>query len=113
MTKTKRIDTLYSRLTHHQYTSMNKKIKHLKERQAELKKQICDNLDLLMGTINRSPAMMNYGLTTKVDGKTTSRYVRKAWVPQVKKMTDRHKRVRVMIKELSDINWELLKLESD
>ncbi len=113
MTNYKRIDTLFSRLTHHLNTSMNKRIKHLKERQAELKKQICDNLDLLMGTINRSPAMMNYGLTTKVDGKTTSRYVRKAWVPQVKKMTDRHKRVRMMIKELSDINWELLKLESD
>ena len=92
---------------------MNKKIEHLKERQAELKKQICDNLDLLMGTIIRSPAMMNYGLTTKVDGKTVSRYVRKAWVPKVKKITDRHKRVRTMIKELSDINWELLKLESD
>lgn len=101
------------RLTHHLNTSMNKKIKHLKERQAELKQQICENLDLLMGTINRSPAMMNYGLTTKVDGKSISRYVRKAWVPQVKKMTDRHKRVRMMIKELSDINWELLKLESD
>ena len=113
MTINKRIDTLIIRLTHHPNTSMNKKIKHLKERRAELKKLICDNLDLLMGTINRSPAMMNYGLTTKVDGKTVSRYVRKGWVPKVKKMTDRHKRVRMMIKELSDINWELLKLESD
>ena len=92
---------------------MNKKNEHLKKRQAELKKQICDNLDLLMGTINRSPAMMNYGLTTKVDGKTVSRYVRQGWVPKVKKMVDRHKRVREMIKELSDVNWELLKLESD
>lgn len=92
---------------------MNTKIKRLKGRRDELKKQICDNLDLLMGTINRSPAMMNYGLTTKVGGKTVSRYVRKGWVPKVKKMTDRHKRVRKMINELSDINWELLKLESD
>lgn len=90
---------------------MNKKIKHLKDRQAELKKQICDNLDLLMGTVNRSPAMMNYSLTAKVNGKTVSRYVRKGWVPAVKIMTDRHKRVRAMIKELSDVNWELLKLE--
>lgn len=113
LTIRKRIDTLFLRLTHQPNTSMNKKIEHLKERRAELKKQICDNLDLLMGTINRSPAMMNYGLTTKVNGKTISRYVRKGWVPKVKKMTDRHKRVRMMIKELSDINWELLKLESD
>ena len=91
---------------------MDKKIEHLKIRQIELKKEISENLDLLMGTINRSPAMMNYGLTTKIDGKTVSRYVRKGLVPVVKKMTDRHKRVREMIKELSDINWELLKLES-
>lgn len=92
---------------------MTKKIERLKARKTELKTQICENLDLLMGTINRSPAMVNYGLTTKVNGKTVSRYVRKAWVPKVKKMVDRHKRVREMIKELSDINWELLKLESD
>ena len=91
---------------------MDKKIEHLKIRQIELKKEISENLDLLMGTINRSPAMMNYGLTTKIDGKTVSRYVRKGLVPVVKKMTDRHKRVREMIKELSDVNWELLKLES-
>ena len=117
MTTAKRIDTLFSEpansLTTSIRTAMNPKIKHLKQRQAELKKQICDNLDLLMGTINRSPAMMYYGLTTKVEGKTVSRYVRKAWVPKVKKMTDRHKRVRAMIKELSDINWELLKHQSD
>jgi hypothetical protein len=92
---------------------MNKQIKHLKDRRTELKKQICANLDLLMRMIYRSPAMMNYSLTLIADGKTVSRYVRKAWVPKVKKMTDRHKRVRKMIKELLDINWELLKLESD
>ena len=113
----KRIDTLSDKPISYPTTSvrtvMNAKIKHLKQRQAELKKQICDNLDLLMGTINRSPAMMYYGLTTKVEGKTVSRYVRKAWVPKVKKMNDRHKRVRAMIKELSDINWELLKHQSD
>ncbi len=113
LTKAKRNITLFPGLIHHTNTSMNKKIKRLQDRRDELKKQICDNLDLLMGTINRSPAMMNYGLTAKVDGKTVSRYVRKGWVPKVKKMTDRHKRVRKMIKELSDINWELLKLESD
>jgi hypothetical protein len=38
--------------------------------------------------------------------------VRKGLVPKVKKMTDRHKRVRVLIQKLSKVNWELLKLES-
>jgi hypothetical protein len=33
-------------------------------------------------------------------------------VPKVKKMTDRHKRMRRLIQKLSKVNWELLKLES-
>jgi hypothetical protein len=90
---------------------MDKKTQHLKDRQAELKQQICDNLDLLVGTVYRSPAMHHYHLTTKVKGKTVSRYVPKRLLPFVQEMTDRHKCVRTTIKELSDINWELLKTE--
>lgn len=85
----------------------------LRKRQAMLKQQICDNLDLVVGSVVRSPAMMYHSLTTKVDGKTVTRYVRKGLVPKVKKMTDRHKRVRTLIQQLSKINWELLKLESE
>ena len=59
-----------------------------------LKEQICNNLDLLIGSVVRSPAMMYHSLTTKVEGKTVTRYVRKGLVPKVKKMTDRNKRVR-------------------
>jgi hypothetical protein len=84
----------------------------LRKRQAMLKEQICDNLDLLVGSVVRSPAMMYHSLTTKIDGKTVTRYVRKGLVPKVKKMTDRHKRIRAMIQQLSKVNWELLKLES-
>ena len=77
-----------------------------------LKEQINDNLDLLMGSVVRSPAMMYHSLTTKVDGKTVTRYVRKGLVTKVKKMTERHKNVRLLIQKLSKVNWELLKLES-
>lgn len=89
-----------------------RRIDLLRKQQASLKELICNNLDLLMGTVNRSPAMMYHNLTTKVEGKTVTRYVRKGLVPQVKKMTDRHKRVRMLIQKLSKVNWELLKLES-
>ena len=78
-----------------------------------LKDQICNNLDLLVGSVVRSPAMMYHSLTTKVDGKTVTRYVRKGLVPKVKKMTDRNKKVRTLIQKLSKVNWELLKLESE
>ena len=90
-----------------------KRIDLLKKQQAMIKEQICNNLDLLVGSVVRSPAMMYHSLTTKVDGKTVTRYVRKGLVPKVLKMTDRNKRVRTLIQKLSKINWELLKLESE
>ncbi len=89
-----------------------KRIDLLRKRQVLLKEQICKNLDLLMGTVVRSPAMMYHSLTTKVEGKTVTRYVRKGLVPKIKKMTDRHKRVRMLIQKLSKVNWDLLKIES-
>jgi len=89
-----------------------KRIDLLRKQEAMLKEQICENLDLLLGTVVRSPAMMYHSLTTKVDGKTVTRYVRKGLVPRVKKMTERHKKVRTLIQKLSKVNWELLKLES-
>ena len=89
-----------------------KRIELLKKQQVVLKEQIGKNLDLLIGSVVRSPAMMYHSLTTKVDGKTVTRYVRKGLVPKVKKMIDRHKRVRTLIQKLSNVNWELLKLQS-
>ncbi len=89
-----------------------KRIELLKKQQAMLKEQIGKNLDLLIGSVVRSPAMMYHSLTTKVEGKTKTRYVRKGLVAKVKKMTDRHKRVRNLIQKLSSVNWELLKLQS-
>jgi hypothetical protein len=89
-----------------------RRIDLIRKRQAMLKEQISNNLDLLMGSVVRSPAMMYHSLTAKVDGKTVTRYVRKGLVPRVKKMTERHKNVRMLIQKLSKVNWELLKLES-
>ncbi len=91
----------------------SKRLSLLKKRQQNLKEQIRENLDLIIGSVGRSPAMMQYNLTTKVGGKTVTRYVRKALVPIVQKMTQRHKRVRTLIQELSKINWELLKIDSE
>lgn len=90
-----------------------KKVDLLKKQQSMLKEQICNNLDLLVGSVVRSPAMMYHSLTTKVKGKTVTRYVRKGLVPKVKKMTNRHKKVRSLILKMSKVNWELLKLESE
>jgi hypothetical protein len=61
-----------------------KRLALLKEHQRLLKEQIGENLDLLIGSVVRSPAMMYHGLTTKVAGKTVTRYVRKGLVTKVK-----------------------------
>jgi hypothetical protein len=89
-----------------------KRVDLLKKQQKIIKEQIYNNLDLIVGSVVRSPAMMYHSLTTKVDGKTVTRYVRKGLVAKLKKMTDRHKKVRSLIQKLSKVNWELLKLES-
>ena len=88
-------------------------IELLRNRQVRLKEQIGDSLDLLVGSVGRSPAMRQHNLTTKIDGKTVSRSIRRGLLPAVKKMTLRHKKVRKLIQRLSEINWTLLKLESD
>jgi hypothetical protein len=87
-------------------------ITRLRKQQLLLKKQINKNLDIIIGSVVRSPAMMYHSLTTKVEGKTVTRYIRKGLVSKVTEMTMRHKEVRRLIQKLSKINWELLKLES-
>lgn len=89
-----------------------KRIDLLKKQQRTLKEQISSNLDIIIGSVVRSPAMMYHSLTTKVGGKTVTRYVRKGLVPRVQTMTLRHKEVRKLMQKLSNVNWELLKLES-
>ena len=86
--------------------------KALQKRQLMLKEQISSNLDILVGTVGKSPAMRNHNLTTKQGGKTVSRYVRQGLVPKAKVMTQRYQEVCNLMLELSAVNWELLKLEA-
>jgi hypothetical protein len=51
-----------------------KRIELLKKQQVVLKEHIGKNLDLLIGSVVRSPAMMYHSLTAKVEGKTVTRY---------------------------------------
>jgi len=89
-----------------------KRIELLKKRREMLKEQIYNNLDLLVGSVCKSPAMKYHNLTTKINGKTVSKYVRKGHVPKVKKMIQRYNKAYSLILKLSKINWEILKLES-
>ena len=85
----------------------------LKIRQAKLKEDIATMLDsFIIGTVAKSPSMTGHNLTTKVEGKTVTLYVRKNIAPMALEMSKRYKVLWKLIQALSKINWELLKLEN-
>jgi hypothetical protein len=90
----------------------HRQIERLIKRRERLKEQINRNLDLLIGSVGKSAAMRQHNLTTKVDGKTVTVYIRNGLVEAVRKMTTRHAKVKQLIAQLSKVNWELLKQES-
>ena len=87
---------------------------NLKQKQKRLKKEIVENLDILIGSVStKGPARTGFNLTTKVNQKTVSRHIRKPLLGAVRGMIDRHKKLKTLLQELSDVNWELLKRESE
>jgi len=85
----------------------------LKKRQARLREDISAMLDrFLIGTVAKSPSMIGYNLTTKVQGKTVTLYARKNIVPKALEMGRRYQRLWKLIQALSKVNWEILNLEN-
>ena len=89
---------------------MSKRAEVLKFRQEQLKRQINKSLDLLQGSLHKNPSQRGYHLTTKVDQKTVTKYVRQELVPQVRAMTGNHLKVRKLLQRLSETNWRRLQL---
>jgi len=89
---------------------MNNKRENLRFRQAQLRSQINAALDLLQGSLHRNPSQRGYHLTTKVDQKTVTKYVRQELAPQVRAMTKNHLKLRSLLTRLSAVNWQLLQL---
>lgn len=84
----------------------------LKKQQARLSEDIAAMLDsFLIGSVAKSPSMSGHNLTTKVQGKTVTLYVRKEIVPKALEMSGRYKRLWLLMQELSKVNWEILRLE--
>ena len=81
-------------------------------RKQQLVRQLTDCLNLLQGSLHKTPSQRGYHLTTKVDQKTLTKYVPKDLVPQVRAMTANHLKVRKLLVRLSDANWRLLQLPS-
>jgi len=90
---------------------MSKQHDSLIFRRDQLKSQISQSLDLLIqGSLHKTPSQSGFHLTTKVDKKTRTKYVRKELVAQVGLMTKNHLKVRALLSRLSEVNWQLLQL---
>lgn len=84
---------------------------HLEQKQQRLKREIAQNLDFLVGSVSSQGATGAFNLTTKEKAKTKSRYIRAGMEEEVRNMTRRHRKLKALLKELADVNWELLKLD--
>ena len=84
-----------------------------RKQQASLIVEIQGMLDsFVVGSIASPPSLAGYNLTTKVDGKTKTFYVRKDLVPMATEMSKRYKQLWLLLQTLSKVNWEILKLEN-
>jgi hypothetical protein len=86
----------------------------LRKKRKRLVQQIEDNLDILIGSVSSKGLKCEaYNLTTKIAGKTKTKHIPKDMVPLVRRMTKRHQELKEMIKELSEVNWLLVKTGED
>lgn len=75
----------------------------------EMRQEVIDSLEFLMGSVStKGPKRPGLNLTFKIDQVTRTRHIRKEIEPQVKHMTARWRRLRVLLRKLSDVNWERL-----
>ena len=80
----------------------------LMQKRDRLVRQIQDHLDFLAGSISSKGLRWEaYNLTTKIEGVTKSRHIPKALVPLVRRMTQRHKKLKGLLKDIEAVNWRL------
>ena len=73
----------------------------------KLRQEVMDNLDFLMGSVStKGPKRPGLNLTFKIDQVTRTRHIRKELETKVSQMTARWRRLRVLLRKLSDVNWE-------
>jgi hypothetical protein len=81
----------------------------LDKQRERLRQDITESLDFLMGSVStKGPKRPGLNLTFKINQVTRTRHIRKEQELQVKQMTVRWRRLRRLLRELSDVNWELL-----
>lgn len=86
---------------------------HLRQKKERLAREIAANLDFLAGSVTSQGPRGGWSLTFKVDGKTRTKYIRTSMVDDVRRMVARHAKLKALLAELAEVNWDLLKAESE
>jgi hypothetical protein len=82
---------------------------NLSQKAERLRKEISNNLDFLIGSVTTQGVRGGFSLTTAEKGKTRTKYIRAGMLEEVQTRIDRHRKLKALIKELSEVNWALLK----
>lgn len=73
-------------------------------------RQVTDHLDFLVGSVSTKGLKSEaWNLTATVDGKTVTRHIPIGMLPDVRRMTERHRTLKTLLKELGQTNWLLAK----
>ena len=73
----------------------------------KLCQEVMENLGFLMGSVStKGPKRSGLNLTFKINQVTRTRHIRKELEAQVSQMTARWRRLRILLRKLSDVNWE-------
>ena len=79
----------------------------LEKQHEKLREEIVENLDFLMGSVStKGPKRPGLNLTFKINQVTRTRHIRKELEAQVSQMTARWRRLRSLLRKLSDVNWQ-------
>jgi hypothetical protein len=85
---------------------------HLQQKKERLAREVNANLEFISGSVTSQGPRGGFSLTFKENGKTRSKYIRTSMVDEVRRMTRRHQKLKELLRELSEVNWEILKAEN-
>lgn len=93
---------------------MARTVYQLQQRRQLLAERIAASLDILIGSVStKGPQRPGFNLTFKLRGVTRTRHIRAQNLEKVRLMTARHKKLKQLIQQLSDLNWQILTCQSE
>ena len=83
----------------------------LEKRRKRLIQELLANMDFLIGSVSSKGLKCEaYNLTTKVNEVTRSKHIPKDQVTIIRRATQKHRKIKELLKEISQANWELLRV---